>query len=224
MLLVLAIVLNSLVVLAQKSVSQDPIYGFDPLLYNGLTYSYFPTPGTGGSQYLFKEFDEYGTITIRGIVYQEVNINYDVFNQQLVMKFTNSSGAKSLIAISAAWLEEFDLNGVHFEAIAKADTVKAIFQVLGNGQNKILISFGKELLLDSFKSNRNHYFSEARKNMFVLSGEKITGFIGNRGFIKCFDPTKQDEIKKYIRKNNIQAKNASDLQLGELINYCNTLN
>ncbi|MFZ4546454.1 MAG: hypothetical protein ACOYN4_03425 [Bacteroidales bacterium] len=220
----IAIVFSSCVVLAQKTANQYPIYGFDPLLYNGVTYSFFPKPGTGGSQYLFKEFDEEGTITLRGITFAGVILNYDIFNQQLVLKYTNSSGAPSLIAISAAWLEEFDLNGCHFETIAKADTVKNIFQVLGIGHDKILFSFGKELLLDSFKSNSNHYFSEARKSMFFLSGEKIKGFKSDRGFIKCFDPTKYDEIKKYIRKNKIQVKKASDWQMNELINFCNTLN
>jgi hypothetical protein len=224
LLLVTAIVLNSFVVFAQKTVSQDPIYGFDPLLYNGVTYSFFPKPGTGGSQYLFKEFDANGSISLRGITFEGLILNYDVFNQQLVLKYTNSSGATNLIAISAAWLEGFELNGSHFETFAKADTNKSIFQVLGFGHDKILFYFGKELLLDSFKSNSNHYFSEARKNMFVFTGEKMTGFNSNRGFIRCFDSKKNDEIKKYLRKNKVQVKKASDRQMVELINYCNTLN
>ena len=173
---------------------------------------------------MFKEFDEHGSITLRGITFAGVILNYDVFNQQLVLRYTNSSGATNLIAISAAWLEKFELNGDHFETIAKADTTKSIFQVLGFGHDKILFYFGKELLLDSFKSNGNHYFSEARKNMFVLTGEKITGFNSNRGFVKCFDSKKYDEIKKYIRKNKIQVKKASDWQMNELIDFCNTLN
>ena len=219
----IALATNSLIVFAQKTDNQDPIYGFDPLLYNGSTYSFFPRPGTGGSQYLVNEFDSNGAITLRGVTFTGLVLNYDIFNQQLVLKYINPTGAKSLMAISAAWLEKFELGGCHFETFAKADTIKSIFQVLGNGRDKILFSFGKELLLDSFKSNSNHYFSETRKGMFILTHGGITGFKNNHGFIAGFSTSKHDSIKKYLRKNNIKVKKASNWQMTELINYCNTL-
>ena len=69
-LLLPAIVLWAFSVSAQDTKkNSDQIYGFDPLLYNGRVYYFYPQPGTGGSQYLFDSFDESGSITIRGVTY-----------------------------------------------------------------------------------------------------------------------------------------------------------
>jgi hypothetical protein len=221
---VLLLWLNTVGIFAQRNVNQDPVYGFDPLLYNGATYSFFVKPGTSGSQYLFKEFDLHGSVTLRGVTFNELVINYDIFNQQLVLRYTNASGATSLMAISAAWLQKFEINGCRFGTFVKTDTLRNIYQFLGDGPDKILYSFRKELLLDNFKTTGNRYFSESRKEMFVLTGGEIAGFGSNRGFVKCFGPGKREDIKKYLRKNKVKVKKASDLQMNGLINYCGTPN
>jgi hypothetical protein len=220
----LFLTVSPIVGFAQTTGSQDPVYGFDPLLYNGASYNFFPKPGTAGSQYLFANFDLHGSITLRGVTFTGLVLNYDIFNQQLVLKYTNPTGATNLISISAAWLESYELGGCHFESFSNDDTIKKIYQVLGQGSHKILFSFSKELLIDNFKTNSNHYFSEVRKAMFILMDGKITGFNSNRGFVKCYGLDKREAIKKYMRKNKIKVKKSNDLQMNELINYCSTLN
>lgn len=201
----------------------DKVYGFDPLLYNGKIYYFFPQPGTGGTQYLNKEFDIQGKITLRGDTYDNQVLNYDVFNQQLVLKYRNSVGSSSLIEISNAWLEKFELDGCHFELITEADTSKRIYQVLGTSTERILYYRSKELLLDNMKSTRSRYFTEAKKEMFVQKNNSILSFKNNRGFIKIFEPARQEVIKKYMRLHKIKVQRASDSLMNDLINYCFSL-
>lgn len=201
----------------------DKVYGFDPLLYNGKLYYFYPGPRTQGTQYLLEDFDNAGSVKVRGISYTSLALNYDVYNQQLILRFKNTAGSNSLLILSDAWLESFDLSGSHFALIPDIDTTKRIYQVLGNGSEQILYYRTRDLLLDNFKNGGVHYFSGIKRTMFVSSNGRIFSFKNNRSFIMTFDPARQDEIKKHMRTYKINVKVANDQKMTDLINYCSSL-
>ncbi len=220
-----AIAVFSLTAFAQPgTIAPDRVYGLDPLLFNGRIYAFFPPEGTGGTQFLAEKFDAQGSVTLRGVTYTDLNLNYDIYNQQLVLKYKNTLGSLCLIEISAAWLESFDLGGRHFVLMAGNDTTNNIFQVLGNGPLKILFSRRKELRLDTRTSYRNHIFVDTPREMFVNKAESRVKFSNNRGFCAVFGTAQQELIRKYMRKHKIKVKKASDSLMTDLINYCNSLN
>ena len=207
----------------EQNDTHERVYGYDPLLYNGRVYYFYPQPGTGGTQYLLDAFDTHGTITLRGVTYTNLTINYDIYNQLLVLKYKNAIGSASLIEISEAWLEKFDLEGRHFEILTGNDTTKRIYQVVGKGNDKILYFREKQMLLHNLEVSGLYYFSKVIKEMYVLSGKRLVKFSNNRSFIAAFSPSEKELIKKYLRKNNLNVKKANDFKMNELINYCNTL-
>lgn len=209
-------------VFAQSNTGIDPVYGFDPLLYNGKVY-YFYQPATGGTQYLLTDFDKAGSVTIRGVLYSDLTINYDLYNQQLILKYINKAGSSSLIIVSDAWLESFILGGSNFSLISDADTTRQIYQVIGNSEVKVLYHRKKELLLDSFKSGGMHYFSEPKYLKYVYLNHKMSSFNSNRSFLKVFEKEKQLLIKKYMHAQKVNVKKADAYTVERLINYCNSL-
>lgn len=216
--------LNPLIIFGQNfEGNRNHLYGYDPLLFNGKVYTFLPGPGTEGTPFLFDQFDVHGSVTLRGVVYPDVSINYDIYNQQLVLKYSNTVGSESRIELSKAWLETFEIEGMHFEILSKADTTKRIFQVLGNGPAKIAYYRWKNLLLDTRTSSRNHFFTDPILERYLVFGDKILKYKNNKTFIASFGTANQDLIKKYLRKQSIKVKRATDYQMTELINYCNTL-
>jgi len=201
----------------------DRIFGFDPLLYNGRVYSFFVQPGTEGTQFIDAEFDTKGNTTIRGTTYKDLVLNYDIYNQQLILKYTNALGSTSLIELSKAWLEMFEINGRHFEIITESDTSKRICQVIGNGRYSVRYYFYKELLPDTRSSSRKYVFSVSEKEMFIYSGVKMERYKNNRSFVSLFNAEQQEKIKKILRQQKIKVKKANDYKISELITYCNTL-
>jgi len=223
-LLLLLTAVSSLNAFAQiTSVNHDPVYGFDHLLYNGKVYSYYPVPGTKGIQYLFDTFDSLGSITVRGVTYTNLSLNYDIYNQLLILKYKNAIGSQSMIEISYAWLEKASLWGINFETFTKPNSAKRLYQVIGNGDNRILYYRSKELLIDNFKSTKNHYFSSGRKEMYVMTNGIFISFNNNKGFVKAFNQSNQSFIKAYLHKYDINVKTASDISMTDLITYCNRL-
>jgi len=206
-----------------KTENQDIIYGYDPLLYNGRVYAFFPKPGTAGTPFIFPDFDTKSSVTLRGVTYTHLNLNYDLYNQQLILKYKTLSGSPALIELSLAWLESFEIKGLHFEIVTSFDTTKRIFQVLGAGPCQIRYSLFKALLPDSRTSSRNYIFTDTEKERFIFSGDKMTRYKNNRSFVAAFSPANQEAIRKFMRKNKIKVKRANDYKMTELINFCNSL-
>lgn len=224
-LLLLAMALGTFVVSAQAQY-QNPsqVYGYDPLLYNGKVYSFYPVPGTEGTQYLFDTFDSLGSITVRGVTYSNLTLNYDIYNQLLILKYKNAIGSQSLIEISFAWLEKASLWNCNFEPVTEPNAMKHLYQIIGNGAEKIMYYRYKELSIDTRTASKAHFFSNAIRELYVKTDNRMVKYKNNRTLIAVFDKSRQDAIKKYLHKNKIKAKKASDQVMTELINFCNTLN
>lgn len=203
--------------------NNDLVYGYDPLLYNGKMYAFYCEPGTTGTQFLCDDFDKHGEITLRGVTYAELMLNYDLYNQKVVLKYRNPIGSTNLIDISEAWMTTFNLAGKHFELIANSDTSRRIYQVLGNGPGKILYFSHKQYLIDTRVQSRSHYFSDIEREMYLQYANKQLRYKNNRSFVACFSKENQESVKKYLHKERIKVKKANDIRITELINYCNTL-
>ena len=201
----------------------DQVYGYDPLLYNGMFYYYTAPPHTTGTQYLFDSFDEHASLLLRGLTYTNLALNLDILNQQLILKYTNSMGSPSMIQVSFAWLENFEIHNKHFEIIATADTTKEIFQVLGVGPSKVLYFHSRKLLVENLTESTDRFFSRIQKQLYVYNGGKKVKYKNNRTFVAAFGEAQHELIRKYIRKHNVVVQKATDQQMTELINYCNTL-
>jgi len=209
---------------AQKSeTGSDRVYGSDPSLFNGRRYTFFLPSNTRGNQYFDSPRFERGSVKIRGVIYNDVELNFDIYNQQLILKYKDNIGAASLLIVSDAWLESFSFRGLNFEIISSQDTVKQIFQVLGTGPIRILYHWKKELNLESFQGSQNHMFSESKKDLNLQSGNQVLRYWNNKSFCSLFESDKRIAIKGYLRKNNIRVKKANDQLMTGLITYCNSL-
>ncbi|MFZ4706410.1 MAG: hypothetical protein ACOYMF_10430 [Bacteroidales bacterium] len=201
----------------------DKAYGLDPFLHNGRLYAYFMPTGTEGTPFLHAPAFEIGSVTLRGVTYNDIALNYDVFNRQLVFKYKTKLGAENLITIDDAWLESFTLGNARFELLALQDTLKQIYQVMGDGPCRIIYSWSKEKLLDQNSAKEYYSFPKAKRESYILNGEKLLRYKKNRSFVMCFDRADQPLLKKYIHQSRIKLKKAPDQVIIDLVNYCNSL-
>jgi hypothetical protein len=207
----------------QQTGTPYDIYGPDPLLYNGRFYTFFLRQGTIGNPFLTDESFINGAVMLRGVEYTGLDLNYDVYNQQLVLRYSNNLGAKSLITLSDAWLESFTINEKKFKTIIFSDTTKKIFQVIGSGPLYLLDYHSKTMMLDNQMASGNYKFVAAKPLRYLQMGDRLLSYKGNRRFISLFTEGKQASVRKYIREHNIQLRKMPLEQLDGLINFCNTL-
>lgn len=198
-------------------------YGSDPLLYNGVLYRYYVSPSTTGTQFFTGHDFSQGSVKVRGSLFDKLNLNYDVYNQQLVLLYNTSSGGIDKIVISKAWLEAFTIKDNSFEMHTMDDSISRIYRVLGDDTLKIFFYYTKDLVLGSGVSALNMQFTSLIRDSYLFNGKDLSQFQGNRSFVKLFDVADQQELRRFIRKNKINVKKADDHQMKSLLEYCNSL-
>jgi hypothetical protein len=212
------------IAISQEQVSVfDPVYGADPELFNGQIYKYFVAGSSKGNQfYSSPEFIK-GSLIIKGFVYPDVSLNYDVYNQEILLVSKNPIYNNTIISLSQAWIEKFYLGNDQFELIIFQDSSRRICQVTGFGNVRILTCWRKERRSDLDYNTPIYVFTRPHKSRFVQIGKEIKPFNNKKSFISCFPVTDRAKISKHIKQSRIKLKKANQQKLEELVTYCNTL-
>ena len=154
---------------------------------------------------------EKGNVIINGVLYEDLLLNLDIYNQELVLRFTTLQGSVQQISMSDAWITNFSIGKDNFEYRTMEDGSKRIFQIFGSGNIKIIYSWEKTLRLNS--SSGKHYFSKPAKKSFLLIDREICAFKNNRSFIKCFDENYRFLIRKYLKESKIKVSRLNDTEI-----------
>jgi hypothetical protein len=211
--------------LSSLTYAQDigSVYGLDPLLYNGRNYSFSLSNETIGHPFLNTQNYKTGYVVIRNEKFEDILLNYDIYNQELILKYQDLHGADNLIKLSKAWLRSFYLNNNEFVSLETENGQERFFQVIGRDSLKILYHWEKKMSLSKEVGKSNYHFSEPGKVMYLFRNEVFYRFKNNNSFIEYFEPGQKDLIKIHLAQYKINVKKASDESMLNLINYCNHL-
>ena len=196
----------------------------DGRLYNGKFYDYFPPANFSGNQYLVSPKFSSGIAYLQGNKYDNLSLNYDILNQELLLAFETTEGAKRVISISLAYVDSFLFQNKRF-VINQLDSANQQIEEKVQLLNlKFYIYYYKKLELQSALGEINYYYSNVfRKTYFVLSGERVE-VNSNKSFYKLFDKEMSVKVKQYLNKNKFKIKKMSDIELLGLLGFINSEN
>lgn len=200
----------------------DHVYGLDQTLINGKKYTFIPPPGTKGDQFLISPVYMAGSVSLRGKCYEDQSLNYDIYNQQLLLQYANDNFPRNTIEVSAAWLQGFTLGHMKFELL-HLEQEPHFYQVLGEGAVRILYYWRKNMDVEGAIGSVRLTFTRTVRDSFVHMEGQLKPFKTKRRLIRLFDPGHRSEIKNYLRKNKIKVKKASDHPMAELITFIGNL-
>jgi hypothetical protein len=211
----------------------DRIYGPDPLLFNGKKYTYFMPAGIEGDQYFESAGFVNGEVVVKWVDGKVVSwksgengsdflLNYDIYNQKLLLKFIDETGAEQIIELSEAWLDSFSLENAHFKYV-KTDNTSRIYQVLGNNEFRVFYYWRKNLKLNSSSATAHYAFSGPIKARFVFMNGSLKPYGSNSSFTGLFAPDFKDDIRKYLQDHQINMKKANDQAVSDLIDFISNL-
>jgi hypothetical protein len=200
----------------------DKAYGLDQTLYNGKKYNYFLPIGTKGNQYLLSAVFVNGSLTLKNKIYNDVSLNYDVFNQELLLKYRDDRGSMNIIEVSKAWIKGFRMGNMNFEYL-DLEKKPRYFQVLGEGEMRMLFFWRKSFDLEGSGGSYYFAFSAPIRDSYVLMKGQLKPYSTNYNFIRIFDPEQRPELKSYLHKNKIKVKKATDQEMEQVINFISKL-
>jgi hypothetical protein len=200
----------------------DSIYGHNALLYNGTKYAFYVPSRTGGHQFLASPDFVPGTVTMKGVLFEVPGINYDVYNQEVLLQFENAAGGQEVIALTQAWIDRFYIGEKRFE-ILEVDGTHQICQVLSSGNLKVIYHWSKTLKLNMQYGSRDFIFSAALRDSYIMTGNYWLEFRNNKTFVKAFGPELQPEIRRSLKQLKINVKRSTDTAMLGLLVQCEEL-
>jgi hypothetical protein len=193
------------------------------VLYNGRSYFFsLPYKTRGHPFFISQDFQE-GYVVIRGKPYENILLNYDIYNQELVLKYKNLNGSYEFLSLAGVWLEGFWIHDKEFESIGYPGGEARFFQVIGKDSLKILYYWEKKLEVSRMSGDANYYLSDPVRIMYLYRDESLYRYRNNRDLVNFFDPETGIRVKDYLKKKRIKVRKASDGSIQELIRYINHL-
>jgi len=193
-------------------------YGQDQELVNGLQY-YNRHPRSLGHPYLLEGWVHQGSVSIRGKLYSNIWIKYDIYAQQVEVEYRTMGGADNQVILVSDRVDDFSIGNYFFkkmnlgEDLDEEQDQEQFYQVIGEGRLVWYIRWEKNLVpLVGDPMFIEEYTSPKRSYLVKLDGS-IQPFNNKKGFIKLFPEDVQKDIKRLIKSNQLQIRTASTEQL-----------
>lgn len=88
-------------------------YGLDQDLFNGLQY-YARFPLYNGDPFFPEDSFHKGSVTIRGVMYENVRLKYNSYSQYLILEYTDFQGRYNHLRLNNIHIDSFQLGSYHF--------------------------------------------------------------------------------------------------------------
>ncbi len=192
----------------------------DPVIQNGVYYSY-PYYNAIGHPFLDQKDFDIGSVVFREKLYMELSINYDLFNQQLILS-REYEGVLQMNLLEIQFVSGFYLKDKQFIKADFQGGVPEFFQVIAEtGTISCYYAWYKERREVRDSGNRSIFsFSDQKSRRYLYLGGQLTRFKNNKSFVKIFPDASRSLIKDYLRENQLLVLEASDQAMGSLIGYC----
>ncbi len=197
-------------------------YGPDYNLINGIKYlNLYPTvighPFFGENQFYT------GRLVIADREYQDVYLKYDIYNQNIILRYSRVAGGTAQILLHNEFIHEFKIDGKRFRKYSFSETGTRFYQVVTSGKLYCLYHWEKVLNYSPTSTSSLYNFTPQKKEAYIVMNGKLYRFKSKKQFLKLFPVQHQKEIKQFIRNNKILLKNESDGNMRRLLEFCNQL-
>ncbi len=178
---------------------------------------------TYGHPYLGEDEFVKGFVTVNNKNFNDVDLKYDVVNQNVVVEYTYRKDLKRAIVLNNEFIQGFTINNKHFEYIDFPGEGKKIMQVLpANALTCYYYYFktaeekpeGRYLVIQIHPTKTRRY---------IKLQDDFIQYKSNRSFRKIFDEKYKTEIKKYLKSRRLSVKIISDEEMKLLLQFCDEL-
>lgn len=200
----------------------DSSYGPDHNLINGKKYVDY-RPKSTGHPFFGENITYQGTVVINQLTYEYLDLKYDICNQELIISYTDFSGAENFIMLNKEFISEFIINNHYFKRYNHSDGRFRFYEVIASGDISCLWYWKKDITHSVTSVEDFYNYMPERRETFLLIGDRFFKYKGNRSFLRQIPEPIKEEVAKYIRNNRLRVRSASESKIIQLIDHCNSL-
>jgi len=193
-------------------------YGSDHDLVNGVEL-YNLYRHVKSHPYFLGEESLPGSVTVLGKHFDNQLIQYDLYNQWVVLEYTERSGGINKIIMVPLHTNGFQIDGHSFEKLALDEDGLLFYQVIRTNRITCYIHWKKQLITISDNINYTVEFSDPMRTFFLEYDSKIIPFSNRRNFAAIFPANIGREARQYMRKNRLRFRKTSVKNLTMLLDH-----
>jgi len=176
-----------------------------------------------GSQYLFKEWENNGSIVIGSKKYILANINFNIDRQEFMSKVENDS----VYVYDTNIVDQVTINGKLFKRIYNGiERKNKMYEVVRSGKN---FSVVKEYYIKVLEASPNPMLNRPNKKIkqknklfvYTASENLVDLKLQKKSVLTFMDKKYNQTIKDFVDKNNLSYKKENDVV--RIFNYYDTL-
>ena len=196
-------------------------YGNDAELVSGKKY-FYPYGRSLGHPFLVEE-SEAADLCIRGREFPLQKIKYDIYNQLLVLEYTDVSGSIGNLVLGMEWVESFRTATRTFIRTGGPGGEPVYLQQIATGNYECLYHWTKLYQLDMSTGSQRYAFSDPRRTAYLRIGEVFHLYRNNRGFTRAFPKHLRKQVKGILRQDRLKVQKASDFRMSALMQQLNSI-
>ena len=193
-------------------------HGLDHELINGIQY-YNQYHRVLNHPFYSVEESRPGTAYLSGKKFNDVRVNYNIYSQHLVLEYQGKLGGIYQIILSPAHTNAFELDGNYFEKISLNGRTPLFYQVITTEALSCYIHWKKQLQATSNDLLNTGFFTDPKRTYYLDFNDEIYSFKNRKTFGLPFSGNSKKEIKKFMRSNKINFRNATPEQIEDLLMY-----
>ena len=201
------------------------IYGVDDRLINGYPYQ---APGSviASHPYFLTEDWLSGTVFMSGEAYHNKQIKYDLEKDAIVLKATLQDRISKIIHLNSFLIDSVRINNhlfIHSRKYFPADSVETFYEEVYKTTGKsvgLLIHYSKTYLSQYTNVAPRGRFSDMEADRWFIRQGNATKVNRRRAFLKQFDQKDRQEIRRFMRNQDISYRRATAQQLQQLMKFC----
>jgi len=228
-LLFIAVITGSTIVVAQENTAvsekanayYDKIYGVDQRLVSG-EFNYGPMYGSiAGHPYFIGEEWKKGSALLDGILFTNLSLRYDIYQNQIVMYFIARENAPYHLSLNKNRIERFWMDNRLFVPFPRSrDSLNRVFcEVMAEGDADYLVLVVKEMVLTNGSGMTDFEYKETIKQ-YLYVDEVLIPFTSKRALFRL-NPEEKRNLKDYIRQNRLTMRRSDLANRAKLVSHYN---
>lgn len=197
-------------------------YGPDPDLLNGKKYNFGYLAAEGNP---FYEDPDAGTcaIQIKGRLYEEQQIRFDIYRQLIVLDYIEVSGARGSIVLNDEWIDYFSIGKALFRKFRDKSGEERFGQAVYMDSISCVYFWKKNYISELKDDSKVTRFSKPIREAVIIRDGQTYGFKNKKSFLRCLPETDRKAVKAIMKELQLNPGNISDMQMEILMKNVNQI-
>ena len=191
-------------------------YGLNDLLVRGIKYQQKKPKAKGTPFFVCKKSET--KVFIKGQSFENVEIKYNIFTDELIL----TDKSKRQLILNSTAIDSFSLANrlfINLNKLKQNSDELGYFEKIHSGNVLFLKKYTRTFIKIYSDKDPFGKFSSVNYSYYIFNEENLMKVDSKKEFLTFFN-TKKKEVKKYMKKNRIKYKNATNEELSKLMNFC----